>query len=152
MKPLTKEDFLKVKTKGQFKQLIDRILKEIKKGAVSKSIVSSLINQIPVLGNASNIYDVLKSFSLNQPDDQRPNNVLGRIDIDDDIEKIIDKDVMLKFLKFLSLSISEDDSTSLSNFNINVELQKYLSDSHNNRTISGFNESILRKYISLVIR
>ena len=151
MKPLTKEDFFKVKTKGHFKQIIDRILLEIKSGVRKKTLMSAVVNEIPGLGSASNIFDIMKSFAIGLPDTERPNNILGKLDFDDNIEKIIAEDVLIKFLKFLSLSISEDDSTSIANFDINLELQKWLSDNYNKRTVSGFNENLLRKYIAIVI-
>ena len=151
MKPLTKEDFFKVKTKGHFKQIVDRILLEIKSGIRKKTLMSAVVNEIPGLGSASNIFDIIKSFAIGLPDNERPSNILGKLDFDDNIEKIIEEDILIKFLKFLSLSINEDDSTSIENFDINLELQKWLSDNYNKRTISGFNESLLKKYIALTL-
>ena len=154
MKNLNKEDFENVKTIGQLKQLLERFLKEIRSKDAKSSLVKAIVSEVPFLGTAKNVKDVMKKLAVGRPDSERPDNALGVLDVDDELEKIISSKVLEKFLDFLVMSINDDDSTSIGDWNINIELEEYLKKLYKGRTITGFNkkrmkttESVLREYI-----
>jgi hypothetical protein len=151
---LSKEDFENVKTIGNLKQLLERFLKEIRSKDAKSALTKAIVSEVPFLGTAKNVKDIIKRLAVKRPDSERPDNALGVLDIDDELEKIISSKVLEKFLDFLVMSINDDDSTPISNWNINSELEEYLKELYKGRTITGFNkkrmkttESVLKEYI-----
>ena len=154
MKNLTKEDFENVKNVGELKELLVRFLKEMKTKSVKKTLVNAIVSEVPGLGSVKNVGEVIKKLAVKRPDSERPSNVLGILDLDDEIERILDDKVLEDFLKFLITTLDENYSESAKNWNINIELEDYLKKIYKGRTVTGFNkkriktaESVLREYV-----
>tara|TARA_B100001059_G_C17735811_1_gene528791 strand:- start:169 stop:654 length:486 start_codon:yes stop_codon:yes gene_type:complete len=151
---LSKEDFENVKTIGELKKLLEIFLKEIRSKDAKSALTKAIVSEVPFLGTAKNVKDIMKRLAVKRPDNERPDNALGILDVDDELEKIISPKVLERFLDFLVISINDDDSTPISDWNINIELESYLKELYKGRTITGFNkkrikttESVLRDYI-----
>ncbi len=158
MKPISKEDFKNIKTIGQLKQLLSRLLKEINTKSTKKTLVKAIVSEIPGLGTAKNVSDIMKKLARNRPDSERPDNPLGILDIDDYLEKIISPEVMENFLNYLVMSINDNDNTPVDEWNINEKLGEWLKEIYRGRSVKGFkenvdiNKSILKEYIRAYLK
>ncbi len=62
---------------------------------------------------------------------------LDKLDIDDDVLKIVDDTIENSFLEDFAKQIEKepDDKKLPDDFNMNIELQTYIADKHNKRTV-----------------
>lgn len=139
---LTEE--LTVQTYGQLKSIINGIKTKQKvvqvwdtaKGAMVSAAVDELIGKIPGGPTAKSAFDFFRAASK-KPDTVKTQTWLDKLDIDDEVSKIVDDTIENGFLEDFAKRIEkEPDNKKLpDNFNMNIELQTYISDKHNKRTV-----------------
>lgn len=129
-----------LKTYGDLKKLINYIKTSQKGGKLLSKGKEVAVDQIlGLIPGASNIKTALGFFkaAFEKPDTVKTNTWLDRLDIDDQISKIVDDTVENSFLENLSKSLENtpDDKELEDDFNINKNLQTYLKDKFNNRSV-----------------
>ena len=105
--------------------------------------IDTVLDAIPGVGTAKNIFDFVKA-AYHTPDEKKPKNWIGKLDIDDEYSKIVDDTIENGFLKVISREIeSKPDDTPLEdNFNMNDLLSRYISTNYKKRTVTGISENI----------
>jgi hypothetical protein len=147
LKPIVKQilaEELTVQTYGQLKSIIDGIKTKQKvvqvwdtaKGKMVDAFVDELIGKIPGGAIAKSTFDFFRAASK-KPDTVKTKTWLDKLDIDDDVLKIVDDTIENSFLEDFAKRIeNEADNTKLpDDFNMNVELQTYIANTHNKRTV-----------------
>jgi len=145
-----------LETYGDLKKLINNIkLKQRGEKIISKGkefALDQILGLIPGASNAKTAFDFLKT-AISKPDTKKTNTWLDKLDIDDDMSKIIDDAVENGFMEAMAQSIeSESDSKPLEDdFNMNQKLVNYLKEKYQGRTITGITENKMKtqqlKYI-----
>jgi len=130
-----------LKTYGDLKKVIKSIFTQQKGEKIGQIALGTIINLIPGADAAKNTYDFIKA-AFSKPDTKKTGTWLDKLDIDDDMSKIIDDTVENGFLKIITKTIeNEPDDKDLENdFNMNAKMVDYLKNNYNNRTITGINE------------
>ena len=134
-----------LETYGDLKRLLNKVNKDKKLTAFIEKgkevAVDQILGWIPGASNAKSGYDLLKGF-INKPDTKKTNTWLDKLDIDDDMSKIVDDTVENGFVDamFKVISNKPNNMPLLPDFNMNDEMAKYLEKQYNKRTITGFNE------------
>ena len=148
---------MELKTYGDLK----KVLTAISKGQKGEKIVSkgkevaidTLIGLIPGGGAAKTVLGFLQA-AAKKPDTKKTNTWLDRLDIDDKVTQIVDDSVENGFMDAMAKQIqSKPDEEELGDdFNMNIELQKWLSNTYDKRTVSYVKEQIVRGYIQKIIK
>ena len=132
-----------LKTYGDLKKVLSAISKKKKKGfLVDKGRevgLDFILGLFPGAQAAKTAFDVLRGLT-NQPDSKRSSTWLGKLDVDDEMSKIIDDTVENGFLKtmFKVIDNKPNEQELEDNFNMNDELAKYLAEKYKNRTLTGY--------------
>jgi len=134
-----------VKTVGDLRALIQTAQlkkrgEQLKGGvidAAKSAIVDEIIGKVPGLAAAKNMFDLARSaYSL--PDEATQGTALKFLNIDDDVSKIVDDPIENAFLADLSKTLQEDpDDTKLEDIDMTRELQTYLADKFNEKTVTA---------------
>jgi len=135
-----------LKTYGDLKKTIKFIKGMKKSGEIPDVVINAIIGNIPGIGVAKSVYDVLQ-VAFRKPDEKKSQTWLDKLDIDDDVEAIVDDSVENTFLKDLAATFENepDDKELEDDFNMNQRLVDFLKDKHNNRTVTGIQENINMK-------
>jgi hypothetical protein len=139
-----------LRTYGDLKKAIQLItlkqkVKNIAGGAGDVAIeaaIDAAKTFIPGIGTAKTTFDFIKA-AISKPDAKKTKTWLDKLDIDDDMSKIIDNTVENGFMQMISKTIEdESDSKPLEqDFNMNQKLVDYLKQNYSGRTISGITEN-----------
>ena len=126
-------------TYGDLAKLINNILNREKLKAAGneagKLAADQIIGLIPGLSNVKTAFDFVKTmYSAN--DRQKTNTFLDKINIDDQVSKLLDNGVELEYIKDLLKRLEGQPTQSLQNFNINADLQNWLKIKFANRTVA----------------
>lgn len=148
---------MELKTYGDLKKVMKAI--ELKQKGVSivsrgkEVALDTLLSLIPGASTAKTVLGFVQA-AMNRPDDKKTNTWLDKLDIDDKIAQIVDDTVESRFMKYISNRISSksDDMELEDDFNMNNELQKWLSSTFNKRTVTYVKEQLLREVIRAEIR
>jgi len=138
-----------LETYGDLKKLINNIkLKQRGEKIISKGkefALDQVLGLIPGASNAKTAFDFLKT-AVSKPDTKKTNTWLDKLDIDDDMSRIIDDAVENGFMEAMSQSIeSESNSKPLEDdFNMNQKLVDYLKGKYQGRTITGIKENKMK--------
>jgi hypothetical protein len=129
-----------LKTYGDLKKLIKYVKLKQKGGKILAKGKEVAIDQIlGLLPGASNIKTSLDFFkaAFSKPDTVKTNTWLDKLDIDDEISKIVDDTVENSFLEYLTKSLDSisDDKPLDDDFNINNNLQNYIKQNFKNRSV-----------------
>lgn len=137
---------IELKTYGDLKKAIKAISLKQKGEKIGSVAVDTLLGFIPGMDVAKTTYDVIKA-AISKPDDKKTKTWLDKLDIDDDMSKIIDDTVENGFMKTISNSIEkESDSKPLEqDFNMNQKLVDYLKQNYQGRTVTGIKENTMKK-------
>jgi hypothetical protein len=148
LKPIANQiitEELTMQTYGQLKALIKAIQSKQKtvkmwdtaKGMAVDAVVDELVGKIPGGAVAKKAFDFFKAASK-KPDTIKTKSWLDKLDIDDKVSQIIDDTVENGFLTDLTKSMESkpDDEKIPDDFNINKELQNYLSKTYDKRTVA----------------
>ena len=139
-----------IKTYGELKSIVNKIImkKRAQAGAgVGLGVgvdfaISAVQSVVPGLAIAKTTYDFFKSI-YTATDDKKTNTWLDKLNVDDQYSKIVDDSVENAFLKELTnMIMSKPDNEPIpADFNINVELQKYLKKKYSNRSVAMVSEN-----------
>jgi hypothetical protein len=135
-----------LKTYGDLKKLINGVInKQENMKIISGGKVFALdqiLGFIPGASNAKSWFDFIKT-AQSRPDSQKTNTWLDKLDVDDDMSRIVDDTVENGFMQTMAKTIEkENDTKPLElDFNMNAQMVNYLKQQYNQRTISGIRES-----------
>lgn len=135
-----------LETYGDLKKLINNIkLKQKGEKILSKGkefALDQVLGLIPGASNARSAFDFIKT-AISKPDNKKTGTWLDKLDIDDDMSKIVDDTVENGFMQTMSKSIErEDDNKKLEDdFNMNLKMVIYLKDTYGGRTVTGIKEN-----------
>jgi hypothetical protein len=90
------------------------------------------------------VYDLFKYIGK-LPDDKKTGTFLDKINIDDNFSAIVDDKVENQFLNELANAFATRTGPLPNDFNINKELQTYISNKYNKRTIATLQEEKKKK-------
>ena len=152
-----------IQTYGDLKKIIKAITTKQKVSAVvgggkSKATdivldaaVEALKATIPGIGLAKQAFDIFKG-AARKPDTKKTNTWLDKLDIDDNMSKIIDDTVENGFIEAMTKIIeTEPDDKSLErDFNMNSKMVDYLKREYSGRTVSGIQENKMNNLRELI--
>lgn len=122
---------------------LNALIKDIienKKGSGAAQIIKDLAFDAITFGTKP-AYDLFKHLGR-LPDNKKTNTFLDKLNIDDDFSKIVDDTIENQFLNVISDAFASRTGPLPNDFNINKELQTYIKDRFNKRTVATMNESI----------
>jgi hypothetical protein len=142
-----------LKTYGDLKKVIKTISLKQKGEKIGNIAIDTILGTIPGLGAAKTTYDVIKA-AISRPDTKKTNTWLDKLDIDDNMSKIIDNTVESGFIQIITKTIEgeSDDKPLEQDFNMNQKLVDYLKQNYKGRTITGIQELKLRQIIKEEIK
>jgi hypothetical protein len=156
-----------IQTYGDLKKIIKAITTKQKVSAIvgggkSKATdialdaaVEALKATIPGIGLAKQAFDIFKG-AARKPDTKKTNTWLDKLDIDDNMSKIVDDTVENGFIQAMTKSIeSEPDDKPLEpDFNMNDRMIGFLQSKYQGRTIAGIQESKMniKEFIKQLVR
>ena len=135
-----------LKTYGDLKKLINGVIKNQKGEKIlskGKEIaLDQVLGFIPGASNAKSLFDFIKT-SISKPDVQKTGTWLDKLDVDDDMSRIVDDTVENGFMQTIAKTLEKENDTKPleSDFNMNAQMVNYLKQQYNQRTISGIQES-----------
>ncbi len=129
----------RLETYGDLKKAVNVIRQKQTGSKLAGEGINTIIGAIPFVGNAKTVYDFIKA-AVSKPDNKKTNTWIDKLDIDDDMSKIIDDTVENGFIEYIVNKIkSTPDETPLKqDFNMNDELSEYLKQNYSNRTVIGY--------------
>jgi hypothetical protein len=135
-----------LKTYGDLKKAIQSISLKQKGEKLAGVGVDVVIGLIPGAEAAKTTFDFIKA-AVTKPDSKKTKTWLDKLDIDDDMSKIIDDTVENGFIQTMAKIIEkESDSKPLEqDFNMNQKLVDYLKDNYQGRTVTGIKENKMKK-------
>ena len=140
-----------LKTYGDLKRSLDYIRTAKKDEKIGNAVISAVIGNIPGIGQAKTVYDLLK-VGFKKPDTKKTDSWLDKLDVDDEVEAIVDDTVEDGFLRDLAKRFeSEPDDKPLEpDFNMNQKMVDYLKDNYKERTVTGIKEqkSVFDKFFT----
>lgn len=117
-------------TFGDLKKILNAIVlsqgnKEKVKKELSKAGFEILVDLIPYGSTAKTVGGLIKNL-VKMKDESRPDNVLGDLDIDDQISLIVKNELVEKFVVYVSNKINQKpDDERLKGFNMTSELNNF---------------------------
>ena len=135
-----------IRTFGDLQALLKCTLDYVGK----KKVLGLLTSALPWFGSAQSAFTqasdaagfITKAYQTADSDRSKSN--IGKLDMDDDVSKIVDNKIENAFIAFLIDKIvarpSLADTPIPADWNITKELQDWLQDKHNSRTVTGFRE------------
>jgi uncharacterized protein (UPF0335 family) len=139
-----------LETYGDLKTLINNINKRQKGDKIiskgKEFALDQVLGLIPGASNAKTAFDFIKTAIL-KPDTKKTNTWLDKLDIDDDMSKIIDDTVENGFMQAMASSIEAEPNTKTleDNFNMNAKMVDYLKNTYKGRTVTGIQEATMKK-------
>jgi hypothetical protein len=135
-----------METYGDLKKAIRTISLKQKGAKIGNLVLDTVLGAIPGIGTAKTTFDFVKA-AFEKPDTKKSNSWLDKLDIDDNMSKIVDDTVENGFLKMIAQVIdAESDATRLEpDFNMNAKMVDYLKNNYSGRTVSGIQENINEK-------
>jgi len=140
-----------LQTYGDLKRIINSIKLQQKGEKIGQVALDTVIGLIPGAEAARTTFDFIKA-AFEKPDTKKTNTWLDKLDIDDDMSKIIDDTVENGFLQTMSKTIeSESDNKPLENdFNMNKKMVDYLKTNYSGRTVTGIQENKMNNLRELI--
>jgi len=141
-------------TYGDLKKIIKAIALKQKGEKIGNIALGTLMGFIPGAEAAKTTFDFIKA-AISKPDAKKTNTWLDKLDIDDQMSKIVDDTVENGFMQAMSKSIeAESDDTPLEpDFNMNAKMTNYLKQQYSGRTVAGIKENMdIKEYIKSLVR
>jgi hypothetical protein len=134
-----------METYGDLRKAIKLIQLKQKGVKIGDVAIDTIIGNIPGIGQAKSVYDLVKA-AYSTPDDTKMKNWIGQLDVDDEYSAIVDDTIENGFLQTIARKLEKKpDNTPLEpDFNMNDELTQYISNKHEKRTVTGIRESKLK--------
>jgi hypothetical protein len=135
-----------LKTYGDLKKLIQGISRQQKgEKILSKGkevALDTLLGFIPFASAAKTTFDFMRA-AISKPDGKKTDTWLDKLDIDDDMSKIVDDTVENGFMQMMAKTIEgESDTKPLEqDFNMNAKMVDYLKTHYGGRTVAGIKEN-----------
>lgn len=129
-----------IKTFGDLSKLIKDIqIRSKSKAALSTAAnfaIDQILGLIPGASNAKTAFEFFKAIT-SKPDTKKTNTVLDRLDVDDEVSKIVDDTVEAAFIQHLQEIISKHDQNLPipQDWNMTKELYQFLKTSYHGRSI-----------------
>jgi hypothetical protein len=139
-----------IQTYGDLKGIIRAIITKQTAGKIL-NLSQNVIGMIPGVNSvvtgllsAKSTFDAIKAFK-NKPDNKKTNTWLDKLDIDDDMSKMLDDTVEDGFIQMITKSIESEpnDKPLESDFNMNQKMVDYLKNNYSGRTVSGIQENTM---------
>jgi len=111
---------------------------EVKDQAVGMA-VDAVLGLIPGASMAKTAFDLFKGVTK-QPDGNETGSFIDKLDVDDQLSKIVDDPIEGKFLKVIQKQIKGKKGTIPPDWDINKELKQFLSTQFGGRTVAGSEE------------
>ena len=130
-----------VETVGDLKQPIRTIRAANAGKQVAKKAFSATLDATPLIGNLKAVFDAAKDTlgivkgMYGAGDNVKTNTNLDKLNIDDNVSKIVDDPIENAFLNYLLKDRFTDDNESLDNFDVTAELQQFLADKFSGTTV-----------------
>lgn len=137
---------IELNTYGDLKKVVQAITSgQTKEKIISKGkefVLDQLLGLIPGASGAKSALDLARS-TFKAPDTKKTSTWLDKLNIDDDMSKIVDDNVENGYIQNLSknLETKSDNEPLPEDFDVNKDLQIYLAKTYNNRTVSKLQES-----------
>jgi len=134
-----------LKTYGDLKAAIKTISTGKRNEKVGGVGIDAIIGQIPIIGNIKTGVDLVRAF-VEAPDTKKTKTWLDKLQIDDNMSKIIDDAIENGFIQHISKEIeNQPDSKPLElDFNMNQKLVDFLKDNYQGRTLTGIKENNMK--------
>ena len=138
-----------LKTYGDLKKLIQGISRQQKgEKILSKGkevALDTLLGFIPFASAAKTTFDFMRA-AISKPDGKKTDTWLDKLDIDDDMSKIVDDTVENGFMQMMAKTIEgESDTKPLEqDFNMNAKMVDYLKTHYGGRTVAGIKENKIK--------
>jgi predicted Zn-ribbon and HTH transcriptional regulator len=131
-----------LKTYGDLKKAIKAISLKQKGEKIANVGVDVLTGLIPGGDAIKNTFSFVKAL-VSKPDDKKTKTWLDRLDVDDQMSKIVDDTVENSFMKSVADQIEKepDDKPLEQDFNMNKKMVDFLVQKYNGRHIAGIKES-----------
>ena len=148
---------MELKTYGDLKKVLKAIsLKQKGEKIVSQGkevAIDTLLGLIPGAGAAKTVLGFLQA-AVKKPDAKKTNTWLDKLDIDDKVSQIVDDTIENQFMDAMSKKIEQeaDDKELGDDFNMNTELQQWLANTYDKRTVSFMKEQMIRGYVRKTIK
>ena len=148
---------MELKTYGDLKKVLKAIsLKQKGEKIISQGkevAIDTLLGLIPGAGAAKTVLGFLQA-AVKKPDSKKTNTWLDKLDIDDKVSQIVDDTIENQFMDAMSKKIEQepDDKELGDSFNMNTELQQWLANTYDKRTVSFMKEQLVRKYIRKIVK
>ena len=148
---------MELKNYGDLKKVLKAIsLKQKGEKIVSQGkeiAIDTLIGLIPGASTAKTVLGFLKA-AVKKPDTKKTSTWLDRLDIDDKVSQIVDDTIENQFMDAMAKKIEQeaDDKELGDDFNMNTELQQWLANTYDKRTVSFMKEQILKGYVRKTIK
>lgn len=128
-----------INTFGDLKKTISNVMNKERLKAAGQQTAALALDQvlgaIPFASNAKSAFDFVRGI-YTATDDKKTKTFIDKINADDQYSKIIDDKLEMEFLKYLAdLIMRKPDQESLTNFDVNKELEKYLATQYGQRTL-----------------
>lgn len=135
-----------LETYGDLKKVIKAISLKQKGEKIGNVALGTLLGFIPGAEAAKTTYDFIKT-AISKPDDKKTKTWLDKLDIDDNMSKIIDDTVENGFMQMMAKSIESEsnDKPLEQDFNMNQKLVDYLKNNYQGRTMTGIKENEMEK-------
>jgi len=148
---------MELKTYGDLKKVLKAIsLKQKGEKIMSQGkevAIDTLLGLIPGASAAKTVLGFLQA-AVKKPDTKKTNTWLDKLDIDDKVSQIVDDTIENQFMDAMAKKIEQEaDDKELSNdFNMNTELQQWLANTYDKRTVSYVKEQIVKSYIRKTVK
>jgi len=131
----------KLETYGDLKKLIKIVSFKRKKKRIFKLLLGIIVDFIPFANTFSSTFEFVKT-EFQKSDKKKTNTWLDKLNIDDDLSKIIDDSIETNFLKSIVKEIESRNNNELleQDFNINKKIISYISNNYNGIKITGKDE------------
>ena len=137
---------MELNTYGDLKKVIKAISLKQKGEKIGNIALGTLMGFIPGAEAAKTTFEFIKA-AISKPDAKKTSTWLDKLDVDDNMSKIVDDTVENGFMQAIAKSIeAESDTKPLEpNFNMNAKMVDYLKKQYAGRTISGIQENKINK-------
>ncbi len=148
---------MELKTYGDLKKVLKAIsLKQKGEKIMSQGkeiAIDTLLGFIPGAGAAKTVFGFLKA-AVKKPDTKKSGTWLDKLDIDDKVSQIVEDTIENQFMEAMAQKIEQeaDDKELGDDFNMNTELQQWLTNTYDKRTVTFMKEQILRGYVRKTIK
>jgi hypothetical protein len=143
-------------TYGDLKKVIKAISLKQKGEKIGNIALGTVMGLIPGAEAAKTTFDFIKA-AISKPDAKKTSTWLDKLDVDDNMSRIVDDTVENGFMQAMAKAIeSESDTKPLeADFNMNAKMVNYLKQQYQGRTIAGIQENKemdLKEYIKQLVQ